>query len=46
MIINDQGREFVNTFTDELFKKTKTKHQITSAYHLQVMLISYESCYS
>ena len=36
MIISDQGREFVNTITEELFKKTKTKHRITSAYHPQV----------
>ena len=33
MITSDQGREFVNTVTEELFKKTKTKHRITSAYH-------------
>ena len=46
MIISDQGREFINTITDEIFKKTKTKHQITSAYHPQVMTVSYESFYS
>ena len=46
MIISDQGREFINTITDEIFKKTKTKHQMTSAYHPQVMIVSYESFYS
>ena len=39
MIISDQGREFVNSVTDELFIKTKTKHRITSAYHPQVFLL-------
>ena len=39
VIISDQGREFVNSVTDELFIKTKTKHCITSAYNPQVFLI-------
>ena len=36
VIISDQGREFANKLTDELFQKTKTQQRITSAYHPQV----------
>lgn len=35
VLITDQGREFINVLSDELFHITKTKHRITSAYHPQ-----------
>ena len=35
VIISDQGREFCNQLSDQLFKLTKTQHRITSAYHPQ-----------
>ena len=35
ILITDQGREFVNTLSDELYRITNTKHRITSAYHPQ-----------
>lgn len=33
--ISDQGREFVNTLSDTLFKMTGTQQRITSPYHPQ-----------
>ena len=33
--INDQGREFVNSVSEELFRLTGTNQHITSAYHPQ-----------
>ena len=33
--INDQGREFVNSVSDELHRLTGVKQKITSAYHPQ-----------
>ena len=35
ILITDQGREFVNLLSDELYSITKTQHRITSAYHPQ-----------
>ena len=35
-LITDQGREFVNRLSEELYTITKTDHRITSAYHPQV----------
>ncbi|XP_029638023.1 uncharacterized protein LOC115213228 [Octopus sinensis] len=35
ILINDQGREFVNRVSAELHKLTATQQHITSAYHLQ-----------
>lgn len=35
IIISDQGREFVNKINKRLFKKFKTEHRISSAYHPQ-----------
>lgn len=35
MIISDQGREFINSVTKDLFKMTGTNHRISSAYHPQ-----------
>ena len=35
-IITDQGREFVNALSSELYAITNTEHRITSAYHPQV----------
>ena len=32
-VISDQGREFVNSLSEQLFKFTGTKHNITRAYH-------------
>ena len=34
-MISDQGREFVNSVSEHLFRLTGTKHKITSAYHPQ-----------
>ncbi len=36
-LITDQGREFVNGLSAELYAITETEHRITSAYHPQVM---------
>ena len=36
-LITDQGREFVNELSDELYSITQTNHRITSAYHPQVI---------
>jgi len=33
--ISDQGREFINKLSTELFKLTGTQHRITSPYHPQ-----------
>ena len=35
VIITDQGREFVNSLSAQLYQKTNTQHRITSAYHPQ-----------
>eukprot|EP00731_Ephydatia_muelleri_P013042 Em0007g352a len=35
VIISDQGREFVNSVCKKLFKLTKVRHKISSAYHPQ-----------
>lgn len=35
VIITDQGREFVNSITSQLYEITKTEHRVTSAYHPQ-----------
>ena len=35
IVISDQGREFVNHVSQELFELTKTRHQISTAYHPQ-----------
>ena len=32
----DQGREFINHLSDELYSITNTEHRITTAYHPQV----------
>ena len=34
-LITDQGREFVNELSFELYSITNTEHHITSAYHPQ-----------
>ena len=34
-LITDQGREFVNELSSELYQITNTDHRITSAYHPQ-----------
>ena len=36
VLITDQGREFVNEVSGELYSVTHTEHRITSAYHPQV----------
>ncbi len=33
--LSDQGREFVNSITEQLFQMTGVKHRIASAYHPQ-----------
>ena len=35
VVISDQGREFVNCVSQDLFALTKTKHRISTAYHPQ-----------
>ena len=35
IVISDQGREFVNRVTQDLFTLTKTSHRISTAYHPQ-----------
>ncbi|KAE8744233.1 hypothetical protein FOCC_FOCC009153, partial [Frankliniella occidentalis] len=35
VVINDQGREFVNAVSDYLYKKTGTRQRVTSAYNPQ-----------
>ena len=35
IVISDQGREFVNRVSQELFEMTKTEHRISTAYHPQ-----------
>ena len=35
MVISDQGREFVNQVSKDLFSITNTEHRISSAYHPQ-----------
>ena len=37
ILITDQGREFVNELSAELYSITNTEHRITSAYHPQVL---------
>ena len=41
VLITDQGREFVNEISSQLYAITKTEHRITSAYHPQVYLYYY-----
>ena len=36
VLITDQGGEFVNKISFQLYAIIKTEHRITSAYHLQV----------
>jgi len=36
--INDQGREFCNSVSDELHRLTGVKQRVTSAYHPQVII--------
>ena len=38
-LITDQGREFVNELSSELYQVTNTDHRITSAYHPQVFVL-------
>ena len=40
-LITDQGREFVNELSAELYTITNTDHRITSAYHPQVIYPRY-----
>lgn len=35
IVISDQGREFVNRVSQDLFAITKTQHKISTAYHPQ-----------
>ena len=35
VVISDQGREFVNQVSRELYAMTETEHRISSAYHPQ-----------
>lgn len=35
IVITDQGREFINKVNKKLFKKFKTHHRISTAYHPQ-----------
>lgn len=35
VLITDQGREFVNSLSSQLYEQTNTEHRITSAYHPQ-----------
>ena len=35
ILITDQGREFVNSLSAQLYEQTNTEHRITSAYHPQ-----------
>ena len=37
ILITDQGCEFVNELSDELYFITNTDHRIMSAYHSQVL---------
>ena len=37
-LITDQGREFVNELSAELYSITKTERRITNAYHPQVRI--------
>ena len=39
VLITDQGREFVNELSAQLYSITKTEHRITTAYHPQVLYI-------
>ena len=43
IVITDQGREFVNALSSNLYDITKTELRITSAYHLQVTCQCYIS---
>ena len=36
IVITDQGREFVNEITRQLYEITGTQHRLTSPYHPQV----------
>ena len=35
IIISDQGKEFVNKVNEALFRRLKTEHRVSSAYHPQ-----------
>ena len=37
VLITDQGKEFVNKLSAELYLITNTEHRITTAYHPQVI---------
>ena len=39
VLITDQGREFVNELSAQLYAVTNTEHRITSAYHPQVNIV-------
>ncbi len=39
IIITDQGREFQNDVSKELYRFTNTKHRVTAAYHPQVIAL-------
>lgn len=39
VLITDQGREFVNEVSKELYSVTNTEHRMTSAYHPQVIIM-------
>ena len=41
VLITDQGREFVNEVSAQLYSITHTEHRITSAYHPQVCILVY-----
>ena len=43
IVIMDQGREFVNDVSAQLYAFTQTEHRITSAYHPQVQCYSYNN---
>ena len=39
ILSTDQGREFVNELSSELYTLTNTENRITSAYHPQVSML-------
>ena len=43
--INDQGKEFLNEFSENLDEMTGTEQRITSAYHFQSNgLLEHQKC--